>query len=185
MSDAGEVFIRAATERDVDAIARVHVASWRSTYRGIVPAAFLDNLRVDQRVDLWRRVLVDHRDRQTVYVAESANDGVVGFASAGPCADETLDFDQQISAIYLLADFQGRGLGRRLVAAVASDLASQGARSLCLWVLAANPSRGFYERLGGRAIGAKPIEFGGVPLEEIAYGWDDIGYLVKREGEDH
>ena len=178
MAHVDDIRIRRATELDIDAIARVHVASWQSTYRGILPPSYLDNLEIDDRVSLWRRVLIDYRDRHTVYVAESSEAGVVGFASAGQTIDGALGCDREIYAIYLLAEHQGRGLGRRLVAAVASELASGGARSLCLWVLAANPSRGFYEHLGGRAIHAKTVEIGGLTLEEIAYGWEDMRHLI-------
>jgi L-amino acid N-acyltransferase YncA len=173
------VAVRRATERDVEGIARVHVASWQSAYRGIMPDAFLDGLRVENRAAMWRRVLGDLADRHVVFVAESPEEGVVGFASAGPTIDETLPYDGELHAIYLLASVQGHGLGRRLVRAVAAELAARGVRSLCLWVLADNPSRGFYERLGGRAVGAKTEEIGGATLDEIAYGWDDLGSLVS------
>ena len=46
--------IRTAVESDVEAIAHVHVASWRETYPGIMPQEILDGLREEQRVDQWR-----------------------------------------------------------------------------------------------------------------------------------
>ena len=36
--------VRAATVRDADDIAIVHVTSWRETYPGIVPQSVLDDL---------------------------------------------------------------------------------------------------------------------------------------------
>lgn len=41
-----------------------------------------------------------------------------------------------------------------------------------LWVLAANPACGFYEKMGGRAIDERGITIGGVSVRETAYGWD-------------
>jgi hypothetical protein len=41
-------------------------------------------------------------------------------------------------------------------------------------VLATNPFRRFYEKLGGRLILEKPIERGGQPFMEVAYGWNDL-----------
>ena len=46
-----------------------------------------------------------------------------------------------------------------------------------LWVLRDNPSRGFYEALGGRVVGEKMQEIGGVAVVEVAYGWDDVERL--------
>jgi hypothetical protein len=50
-------------------------------------------------------------------------------------------------------------------------------RSMIIWVLAGNPSRLFYEALGGREVGRQDIVIGGVVLEEIAYRWPDLGAL--------
>jgi hypothetical protein len=45
---------------------------------------------------------------------------------------------------------------------------------MAVWVLARNPSRRFYEALGGRAITEQQIERGGESYVEIAYGWRDL-----------
>jgi hypothetical protein len=50
-----------------------------------------------------------------------------------------------------------------------------------LWVLEANPARGWYERLGGQEVGIKDWggddEFG-TRVREVAYGWPCLGTLV-------
>ena len=56
---------------------------------------------------------------------------------------------------------------------------------MMLWVLADNPSRGFYETLGarrirekaakvGRRIREKTAEVGGIEVVEVAYGWSNL-----------
>lgn len=52
-------------------------------------------------------------------------------------------------------------------------LIAAGLPSLLVWVLERNPSRRFYETLGGRPVAAKELEIAGVALREIAYGWTD------------
>jgi hypothetical protein len=37
------------------------------------------------------------------------------------------------------------------------------------WVLARNPSRGFYESMGGEPLGSQESEIGGAKLEGVAY----------------
>jgi hypothetical protein len=44
-------------------------------------------------------------------------------------------------------------------------------------VLEANPSRAFYERLGGVLTGQEPITIANLNLIEVAYGWPDIRAL--------
>ena len=60
----------------------------------------------------------------------------------------------EVETLYLLDDYRDRGVGRRLMRAMAAHLAAVGCRSVVLWVLRDNPTRWFYQRLGGRAGGA-------------------------------
>lgn len=62
------------------------------------------------------------------------------------------------NAIYLLAERRRQGIGRQLRAASAAWLQAHGYQAVLLWVLEANgPARTFYEMLGGRLVGSKPI----------------------------
>ena len=56
---------------------------------------------------------------------------------------------------------------------------------LAVWVLAGNPSRFFYEAIGGRRIALRTERMGDEDVQEIAYGWDDIDELVapSRSGD--
>jgi hypothetical protein len=41
-------------------------------------------------------------------------------------------------------------------------------------VLADNPSRFFYERMGGKRAGERDEQLWGAKLHELAYGWDAL-----------
>lgn len=163
--------IRPAKPEDAAGIARVHVDSWRSTYRGIIPNDFLDNLSVDRRTSQWQRTLDHLSPSEPVFVCEQAG-LILGFISCGPPQTEMPGFDSEVLAIYLLASEQGKGLGRQLFELGTQALQAHGAQACMLWVLADNPSRGFYEHLGGKEISRRTIEIAGQPLGEIAYGWE-------------
>ena len=171
--------IRHATAGDLPAIARVHVDSWRTTYRGLVADAYLDGILSYERREAGWRTEFDGMAAagRFVLVAERDN-AIVGFASGGPERGGTTAFPGELEAIYLLAEAQRGGIGRLLVAAVARELALRGWTAMLLWVLEGNaPARAFYERLGGRAVLRQPVTIGGEPFEEIAYGWDDTAPL--------
>src|SRR5262249_5639606 len=102
---------------------------------------------------------------------------LVGFASGGPERTEDPEYAGELSAIYLLESHQRRGIGRRLVQAVVERLAQAGLHSMIVWVLAENPSRRFYEALGGELVRQDKIEIGGVIYDKVAYGWRDIGEM--------
>ena len=167
--------VREARQADVEAIAEVHVASWRTTYRGIVPDAYLDGLSVDRRAEMWRGEVVSRPQTGGVFVAVTDAGQVIGFSSCGPSREEDRDYDGELFAIYLLQPYQGRGLGGRLMQVAVRRLVDRGFRSMMLWALAANPASGFYAALGGKELRTKIVEIGGAPLKEIAFGWSDLG----------
>ena len=75
--------VRIATLDDADALARMHVESWRWGYRGVMPAAFLDALRVEDRAARWRTILASASDATPTWITRD-DDGVTGLASCGP-----------------------------------------------------------------------------------------------------
>jgi GNAT superfamily N-acetyltransferase len=172
--------IRPAHAHDVTAIARVHVESWRTTYTGIVPDDFLASLSYAQRERLWHQFLTPPGNQTIVYVAADASDQVVGFASGGPERSGDTIYTGELYAIYLLAAYQRRGIGRQLMTTLVSRLFQDGMTALLLWVLAANPARQFYERLGGKQIYTKTVTMGNTSLDEIAYGWQDARRLIAH-----
>jgi ribosomal protein S18 acetylase RimI-like enzyme len=189
------VVVREGRPEDAAGIARVHVDSWRTTYAGILPAAFLANLSYEQRERQWDAWIASAASGEgVVCVAEETLPmatgpearQIVGFASGGPPAQQTRrlapTYDGELQTIYLLRSHQRRGLGRRLFRFVAERVASGGARSLFLWVARENSSRAFYEALGGRPIAETSAEIFGQAVDEVGYGWDDIRRLVSRLG---
>ena len=66
--------------------------------------------------------------------------------------------------------------------ALVHQLLQAGMTALLLWVLAENPARQFYERLGGQPVYDKTVIIGGVPLIEVAYGWPDARRLLAPPG---
>jgi ribosomal protein S18 acetylase RimI-like enzyme len=155
----------------------VHVETWRSAYRGLLPddyLAALDEAGYEQR---WSRTLADGTGR--VFVAEDRG-RVVGFASGGAERAGEDGFAGELYAIYVLLEAQGHGHGRALVRAVAQALREMKLSDMIVWVLRDNhPARHFYERLGGVYVRSQPITIGSALLQEVSYGWrslDDVRY---------
>jgi GNAT superfamily N-acetyltransferase len=174
------MLIREATPADAAAIARVHVESWRTTYRGIVPDDYLARLSHEGRECTWANALRGAGDAgagTAVFVAEDDAGQVVGFASGGVERGGDPRYRGELYALYLLDTQQRRGLGHRLVGAVAERLARDGVGTMLTWVLADNPARRFYAAIGGRELRTQQIEIGGATLDEVAFGWDDITIL--------
>ena len=169
--------IRPAKLEDAPAIARVHVASWQSTYQGMLPEEFLESLSETGYAGRWKRVIGEGSSR--VYVAEHEGE-VVGFASGGRERAGETGYTGELYAIYVIDAAQRRGFGRELVRSTVAGLRELGLDDMIIWVLRDNqPARSFYERLGGAYVRAQPITIGSVTLEEVSYGWrrlDDVRY---------
>lgn len=183
MKTVGGVLVRPGTRTDLEAIARVHVDAWRTTYRGIVPDPVLDTLSVDQRIPIWMRYIGDDNPHFTpasfLIVAESEMEGIVGFAAAGPDRDDHSVCDAELHAIYILERAQGRGVGRRMMKYVALRLVQASCHTLKAWVLIENPARQFYWRLGGLETTRRHINIGGRSLEEVAIVWRSLDTLIR------
>src|SRR5581483_6414909 len=112
--------VRPAVPADAAAMARVHVDSWQTTYRGILPDAALDRLGYAEREQMWTRLLGRLGGAQCAYVAGDTADEIVGLASGGPERSNDPVYGGELYAIYLLQQHQCRGLGRLLAATVAA-----------------------------------------------------------------
>lgn len=172
--------IRSAIESDAVQIAEVHVSSWRTTYKGIVPDSYLDNLSVAKRTLLWEKQLDEGNEGSRIFVAENEAGQIVGFVSGGRNRLESMPFDSEIYAIYLLEDYQRQGIGELLMSSIASFLTDQGFKSTYLWALEDNRYRSFYEKRGGLPAGREDIEIDSVKLGEIAYGWHQLDRLKAQ-----
>lgn len=174
--------LRAAVPDDAAQMADVHIQSWRETYAGLMPPGFLARMTDDRMRELreanWRRTI--HDGDEEVYVAVRGGQ-VVAFASGGALRPHMVipgDYAAEVYTLYALKEVQGQGLGRRLLSEVARGLHGRGYRGMALWVLASNPTRQFYNHLGGVELGQKTEETRFGPLVEVALGWRHLESLI-------
>ena len=180
------IAVRRARPADAPLIGAVHVAAWRSAYPGILPETYLSGLSVSRQAAFYDRQI---RAGGGVYVAiASGNDvpagagpRVVGYTTVGRARANLpggAPGDGEVETLYVLDDWRDRGIGRRLIRTGAAHLAASGSRSAFLWVLRENPSRWFYQHLGGRPVAEAQIGFAGVSIMQVAYSWNPIERLI-------
>jgi len=167
--------IRPATRVDAEAIARVYVDTWRSVYAGLVPDRVLTRMSYARQRESWGHEVVAGKGQgHHVLVADLPPHGVVGFVSLGPNRAGPAHFDGEIYTLYVIDDFQNQGIGRDLLTGGLHALAANGCRSAVVWVLTGNPSRYFYEAMGGRRVAERNERLWGTSLSETAYGWPEL-----------
>jgi ribosomal protein S18 acetylase RimI-like enzyme len=161
---------REARETDVQALATLHVQTFKETHRGGRPGGPSYGLRERQ----WREAFQRQDGRWFCYVVEDDRGELVGFAKGRPHDGGVPGYAGELNKIYLLQRVQRRGLGRKLLCLVARRFMERGVTSMLLFGDAANPSNGFYEAFGAERIHSATGEFHG------GYGWRDLGTLITQ-----
>lgn len=129
-----ETRIRSAEPSDAGGIARVHVAAWKSAYRGLLPDSTLAGLSVEDTEKHWRQRLAGPWGEVLVLTREEQ---VVAFVGYGPTQDEGGDPEQvgEIYVLYVTPDEWRRGHGTALTQAALDALRASGRAEVVLWVL--------------------------------------------------
>ena len=188
MTDRPIAQIRIATPGDAPALAAMHIASWHETYTGLLPDKMLSALSVESRAAAWVKIMQDPEtepatERSTVVHLAEHQGAIIGFGSCGAQRTESLKakgYDGEVSAIYVLREFQKRKIGTRLLRAMSADLMRRGSSGAALWVLRDNlRARHFYEHFGAKVIAEREDARDGALLVESAYGWPNLKVLDR------
>ena len=164
-----DIHIQWANPDDSQAIAEIHISSWRVAYSDIVPPSVLEGLSVEKRALRHRTRITEEPER--IAVAEIAG-RVVGFSAFEDSSDDDKpkECTGEICAIYVASSHWRKGIGSRLLHWSEAQLSRRGKREIILWVLEANaPSRRFYEASGYVQDGARKELTIGKPLMALRY----------------
>ncbi|MBN2238537.1 MAG: GNAT family N-acetyltransferase [Dehalococcoidales bacterium] len=171
--------IREAKIDDAPHLAAVSVATSRTTYSGIFPEEYLNGLSVDTLTPMWEKRL-EQTDRPVFFLTVESDAGdIIGYASGLPERTGNRLYTGEIGEIYLLKEYQRRGIGRILMATVVERLMQQGHRSVLVWAVSTNPYTAFYKKLGGQVVDTKEVERAGVIIPETAYGWRNLDIFTR------
>lgn len=156
--------IRKAKSSDAKDIIEINIKTWCSTYKGIVPDDFLKEKeeakeknikKCEETVEAKDNVLVAEYDGQVV--------GIVSYGKAKVINEK--DYGE-IYSLYVLDNYQGKNVGKELFLAAREQLIKKGYSKLVLSCIKANPSNGFYKRMGGQVVEVIISNIGGRKIEE-------------------
>lgn len=168
-----EPVIRTARETDADTIARLHAESWRTSARGIMSDAFLDDTVYEDRRTLWRARLAEQNSSYLTLVAVQ-RDGLHGFICFRLDADAR--WGTLLDNLHVDPALCGRGMGEALMRVGVSQVEQlRPGAAMHLLVFEANArAQRFYERLGGRRDGSleMPLPEGGGTAPAVRIVWD-------------
>ena len=127
------------TAEEIEGKSRVHWQTWREAYDEILPAEFQEQMTLDKC-----RFYSQKYPENTLIALDDAK--VVGFVSYGDFRDPAT-IAGEIIALYVLKDYCGKGVGRKLM--LTAFAALDGYQEIVLWVLENNKRAiAFYEKMG-------------------------------------
>ena len=161
--------VRAAMPADTEAVALLHIRSWRATYRGLVDQEYLDSLDPDVVASRYGFGRMGLQLPSTLVAVDDCT--VCGMVTTGLSRDLSLPNFGELMAIYVDPAYLRTGVGRALMTAARQRLRQVGVAGALLWVLDRNVSaQRFYERDGWRFDGARRIAtFGDFGVEQLRY----------------
>jgi L-amino acid N-acyltransferase YncA len=163
---ARALMIREAKVSDIPRLAQLHVTTWNATYAPMGAVGPSVAVRAFQ----WAKAFATQDASWFCYVVETEQGELVGFAKGTP--GDHPEYAGQLSKIYLLAEYQGMGLGKRLLGHVARRFLGQGVTSMWLFGDARNPSAKIWLALGAEKTDDDP--------RNGNYGWRDLQQLAER-----
>ena len=166
------MMIRQAKLTDAEGIAKVHVDCWRTTYKGIVSDVYLDRMSYEKRTQAWIQNM--GRSDNYVLVAESEGGNIIGFADGGKRETNQVENSGDLTSIYILKEYQGQGIGQKLVEKMFAHFKNQGYQKVFVEVLEDNQSRFFYEKMGAEHDQTTTIAIQGEELNLSIYVWGNL-----------
>jgi ribosomal protein S18 acetylase RimI-like enzyme len=172
------VDVRTATPNDAKAIATLHARVWYATYRSMAPAAAIATLTAEARLERWQNLLHAPAPRQVTLVAVDGG-ALAGFGQLAPASSDAFGARVEIKFLYVDNAYQGCGIGRRLMSALARAAIDQDAGGVALGVVNGNDRAiAFYRQLGGHRIGRYTDAGPMWRSDNLVYAWDDLEALT-------
>lgn len=170
--------IRKAILTDAVGIAKVHVDSWKSTYKNIIPDVFLGRLSYDQRTELWKQNIT--KEGNYIFIAENNEGEIIGFADCGKKESNNVPNSGDLTSIYLLQEYQGHGIGKQLLKQLFLQFKELGFNRVFVEVLEENNTRYFYEYYGANLFKNDQITIAGTNLNLLIYEWNDVNQVLSK-----
>jgi GNAT superfamily N-acetyltransferase len=167
--------IQLAVERDLPEIARLHILSWKTAYRGFVPDHVLDGRSVEGSLQGWRNTFESYPEN--LWIAQHTNGNVVGICCAGPVVnlERSGPYRFEIYGLHVDPAIHRQGVGSLLIRRQFERALAEDLPDVIVWTLEnLRQSRRFYEKHGGQVVKTGVWRAGDHQQNEVAYGWSEV-----------
>ncbi|MCB8943576.1 MAG: GNAT family N-acetyltransferase [Ardenticatenaceae bacterium] len=183
--------IRAATEADAPAMGHLLVTTWLTAHKGQIPegqwqarqANWTPAVSAQGWAETLRAMAAGDDPDYCIYLAvatavsEPESTPIIGLVMGGAARAGSWADAGEIYVLYVRADRQGQGIGKRLLATAVHHLAQLGLTKLVIGCLANNYASAWvlYEAWRTK-VGELQTEDEGFVERQVIYGWQDSSY---------
>lgn len=142
--------ISIASYEDFRSLALLKRIVWETTYRGIYPDEKIDKYDVDLNENKFKNMIKEQSQRLFVILSDSK---IIGYISCGKIMRAFDKHTHDIGLLYLLKEYQGKGIGRQMFEFAKKELKNQGITEFIVSCNKYNiPAQQFYKKMGGQII---------------------------------
>ena len=142
--------IRMARENDCNELSELKYKVWQTTYRGIYPDYKFYNFDYEKNANSFKRI-VNNPEIQLFVVEDKGK--IIGYMDFGAPFRPFKDYKQEIGLLYVLKEYQGKGIGRKLFNLAYESIKKNGFNEFFISCNKYNISaQTFYEKMGGEVI---------------------------------
>lgn len=139
--------IRKATITDCNELSYLKHKMWETTYRGIYPDDRID--KYDYEKNKYKFLKIINNPDIELYVVEDKNK-LIGYMDFGIPIRPFKDYKQEIGLLYILKEYQGKGIGTELFDIAYNGIKSGGYKEFFVSCNKYNIlAHKFYEKMGG------------------------------------
>lgn len=162
------MIIRKRKKEDCAFIQKIVTTSWQQTYRGIVSDTFLNNLPQTEEMRIQNSIhQFDEKDNP--YLVLEVDEKIVGFVRYAKAEDERYPAYGEITALYVLKEYHGKGYGKLLFEKAISELKKLHFDKMIVGCLKGNKTNQFYQHMGGVLDSTRIFSLTGEDLIENVY----------------
>lgn len=175
-----EITYRYATTDDAYGIQYVAAHSWKETYTGLLPDEYLDNRikNIPNKVENTKEYLSNHKGK---YIVALDKDKIVGIMDVTDSMEEKYKEYGHLGALYVLKEYQGLGIGKRLFKMAVEELMNMGYSKMQLECMSGNKTIEFYKKYTGVIVDVidYPIKNAGTVTADIVL-FEDLEEVFNK-----
>lgn len=149
--------IRKAKPEEAKSIIDINIKVWATTYANLIPIDIIKKVQVKDEKIVKNKEKRLRKSQDTIVALVDSK--IVGYHSITEAKNVDYENCGEICEAYILDDYQGLGLGRKLTIECMKELLSQGYTSMVTKCLVGNPANEFHKSIGGVFVKEMPISF--------------------------